>query len=64
MSAKRIFGFLALMLWRLNITALGDVVTEWNLAALDAIRTQNTPPTAASRHLAILHAADRVYRGF
>ena len=26
MSAKRIFGFLALMLWCLNITALGDVV--------------------------------------
>jgi succinate dehydrogenase/fumarate reductase cytochrome b subunit len=57
MSAKRIFGFLALMLWCLNITALGDVVTEWNLAALNAIRAQDTPPTAASRHLAILHAA-------
>jgi hypothetical protein len=45
------------MLWGLNIAALGDVVTEWNLAALEAIRAQNTPPTAASRHLAILHAA-------
>ena len=57
MSAKWIFGFLTLMLWGLNITARGDVVTEWNQAALDAIRAQNTPPTAASRYLAILHAA-------
>jgi hypothetical protein len=57
MTAQRLFGFLTLLLWCLNSTARGDVVTEWNLAALDAIRAQNTPPPAASRHLAILHAA-------
>jgi membrane-associated phospholipid phosphatase len=57
MTAQRIFGLLTLMLWCVNATALADVVTEWNLAALDAIRVQNTPPPAASRHLAILHTA-------
>ena len=37
--------------------ANADVVTEWNNAALDAIRTGNTAPPIASRGLAILHAA-------
>ena len=32
-----------------------DVVTEWNAAALDAIRAEKTPPPPASRALAILH---------
>src|SRR5213076_1862613 len=34
-----------------------DVVTDWNKAALDAIRVDRTPPPMASRNLAILHAA-------
>ena len=34
-----------------------DVVTDWNSAALDAIRSGRTPPPAASRALAMLHAA-------
>src|SRR5213594_2327724 len=34
-----------------------DVVTEWNTAALNAIRAGRTPPPKASRDLAILHAA-------
>ena len=34
-----------------------DVVTDWNNAALDAIRTGRTAPPIASRSLAILHAA-------
>ena len=34
-----------------------DVVTEWNSAALNAIRLDKTPPPKASRALAILHAA-------
>src|SRR5437870_13796943 len=34
-----------------------DVVTEWNSAALNAIRLDRTPPPKASRALAILHAA-------
>src|SRR5437868_14845997 len=34
-----------------------DVVTDWNNAALDAIRAGNTSPPVASRSLAILHAS-------
>jgi hypothetical protein len=34
-----------------------DVVTEWNNAALDAIRAGHTAPPIASRSLAILHAS-------
>lgn len=46
----------------LFITALGgsasaDVVTDWNAAALDAIRVARTSPPAASRALAILHVS-------
>jgi len=38
-------------------TADADVVTEWNTAALNAIRAGRTPPPKASRALAILHAS-------
>jgi membrane-associated phospholipid phosphatase len=38
-------------------TSLADVVTDWNNAALDAIRAGRTPPPIASRALAILHAS-------
>ena len=34
-----------------------DVVTDWNNAALEAIRVNRTPPPIASRVLAIMHAA-------
>jgi hypothetical protein len=34
-----------------------DAVLTWNEVALDLIRRDRTPPPAASRHLAILHAA-------
>jgi hypothetical protein len=37
--------------------ARADVVTDWNEAALDAIRARNTPPPAVARNLAILHVA-------
>jgi hypothetical protein len=37
--------------------ANADVVTDWNNAALDAIRAGNTNPPIASRSLAILHAS-------
>jgi hypothetical protein len=39
------------------IPARADVVTDWNTAALDAIRSNNTAPPIASRALAILHAS-------
>ena len=38
-----------------------DVVTDWNEAALDAIRARGTPPPAVARHLAMLHVA--IYDG-
>ena len=38
-------------------SARADVVTDWNEAALDAIRARGTAPPAAARNLAILHAA-------
>lgn len=38
-------------------TALADTVTVWNALALDAIRSANTAPPDAARHLAMLHAA-------
>src|SRR5438876_11426513 len=37
--------------------ANADVVTDWDNAALDAIRAGNTAPPIASRSLAILHAS-------
>jgi hypothetical protein len=37
--------------------AQADVITEWNEAALIAIKTANTPPPKAARALAILHTA-------
>jgi hypothetical protein len=39
------------------IPANADVVTDWNNAALDAIRGGNTSPPIASRSLAILHVS-------
>ena len=37
--------------------ASADVVTDWNEAALDAIRADKTAPPKASRALAIMHIA-------
>src|SRR5262245_33781178 len=47
----------ALLLLFHNQSAAADVVTDWNSIALDAIRAGNTPPPAAARNLAILHAS-------
>jgi hypothetical protein len=41
----------------LAATAHADVVTDWSGAALGAIRRGRTAPPAASRALAMLHAA-------
>jgi hypothetical protein len=41
----------------IGIPANGDVATDWNNAALDAIRAGNTAPPIASRSLAILHVS-------
>ncbi len=39
------------------VTASADMVTDWNERALQAIRTDRTPPPRASRALAIMHVA-------
>ena len=41
----------------IGIPVRGDVVTDWNNAALDAIRADRTAPPIASRSLAIAHVA-------
>jgi membrane-associated phospholipid phosphatase len=54
----RFKGFLGLVL--LSFAAAhsrADVVTDWNSAALDAIRAGRTAPPVAARALAILHVA-------
>jgi hypothetical protein len=47
----------ALLLCTLCATAWGDVVLDWNQAALEAVRARNTPPPRVARDLAILHLA-------
>ena len=39
------------------VASRADVVTDWNSAALEAIRANRTPPPVAARSLAILHAS-------
>jgi hypothetical protein len=41
----------------ISIPAKGDVVADWNNAALDAIRADHTVPPIASRSLAIVHVS-------
>jgi membrane-associated phospholipid phosphatase len=50
-------GLLAVVLLAGSAVTQADVVTDWNQAALDAIRLAKTPPPMASRALAIMHAA-------
>jgi hypothetical protein len=40
-----------------HVATAGDVVSDWNVAALDAIRLERTPPPVAARALAILHTS-------
>lgn len=41
----------------ISLPARADVVSDWNNAALDAIRAGNTAPPIASRSLAIVHVS-------
>jgi hypothetical protein len=41
----------------ISIPANGDVVTDWNTAALNAVRAGRTAPPIASRSLGILHVS-------
>src|SRR5262245_48218680 len=55
-NRTRVFLFLVVSLVS-NTNLHCDTVTDWNSAALDAIRILNTPPPAAARNLAILHVS-------
>src|SRR5436190_1381434 len=57
MKPSRILPLIVASLLGLACVIHADVVTDWNIAALDAIRGDKTPPPKASRFLAILHAA-------
>lgn len=57
MSARARFAHALLAALLTATPAAADVVLDWNEAALDSIRASNTSPPAASRNLAILHAA-------
>src|SRR6058998_4271704 len=55
-SFKLLSGSVSTALF-IGTLAHADVVTDWNTAALDAIRAGHTPPPIASRSLAILHVS-------
>jgi PAP2 superfamily len=57
MKASKLFSCSALTAFLIGTVAHADVVTDWNTAALDAIRAGRTSPPIASRSLAILHVS-------
>src|SRR5205814_9610239 len=57
MKKRTLIQSLFLMALGAGLYAHADVVTDWNKAALNAMRADRTPPPMASRDLAILHAA-------
>ncbi len=57
MKARTRVHLFLLILLATDLQLNADVVTDWNTAALNAIRARNTPPPAASRNLAILHTS-------
>jgi hypothetical protein len=57
MKTFRILSWSASTVFVIGTLAHADVITDWNNAALDAIRSGSTAPPIASRSLAILHAS-------
>jgi PAP2 superfamily len=57
MKTSKLLSWSASTALLIGTLAHADVVTEWNNAALDAIRAGHTPPPIASRSLAILHVS-------
>jgi hypothetical protein len=57
MKTKTIINSAILALLGATLTAQADVITDWNTAALDAIRGNRANPPRASRGLAMLHAS-------
>jgi hypothetical protein len=68
MNSRILARYLLCSVLALNSMSRADVITEWNNAALQAIRSESTPPPKASWFLAILHATmfdavSRLYAG-
>ena len=57
MKTKTLLSTLLLAAVAGVFTAEADIVTDWNTAVLNSIRAGHTPPPAASRNMAILHAS-------
>ncbi len=57
MKASKLFSYCALTAFLIGAVADADVVTDWNNAALDAIRAGHTAPPIASRSLVIAHVS-------
>jgi PAP2 superfamily len=57
MKRRNLISFIALTILGWSSNAQADVITDWNTAALNAIRLERTAPPVASRALAILHAS-------
>src|SRR5215470_1649067 len=57
MKAFKLLSSLASTTVLIGTLAQADVITDWNTAALDAIRAGKTAPPIASRSLAILHVS-------
>jgi hypothetical protein len=57
MKTFKVFSWAVSTALLMGTLAHADVVTEWNSAALDAIRAGNTSPPIGSRRLAILHVS-------
>jgi hypothetical protein len=57
MKQHTLISFMVLIILGWGIHARADVITDWNTAALNAIRIDRTSPPVASRALAILHAS-------
>ena len=57
MKTFKVLSWYASAALLLGTVAHADLVTEWNSAALDAIRTGHTAPPIASRSLAIAHVS-------
>ena len=54
---SRLLSWCASMALLMGVPVHADVVTDWNTAAVNAIRAGNVPPPIASRSLAIVHVS-------
>src|SRR5712691_4980293 len=57
MNTSKLLSWCASTALLIGIQAHADVVTDWNTAAVDAIRAASAPPPIASRSLTILHVS-------